>query len=125
MRPISFHCGLDRHRRHGSQYLFAYGRVDARCAKSHASWLGQHLVDTFAAVIGMTRRPARIDNAQPSSTSAAGEQAREQRAATTTRLDAALLSEHVDGDRSEEHTSELQSLMRISYAVFCLTNKIN
>src|SRR3546814_8900376 len=30
--------------------------------------------------------------------------------------------------RSEEHTSELQSLMRISYAVFCLkkkTNKIN
>src|SRR3546814_18449211 len=25
--------------------------------------------------------------------------------------------------RSEEHTSELQSLMRISYAVFCLTNK--
>src|SRR3546814_10841422 len=27
--------------------------------------------------------------------------------------------------RSEEHTSELQSLMRISYAVFCLKNKIN
>src|SRR3546814_2307320 len=27
------------------------------------------------------------------------------------------------GDRSEEHTSELQSLMRISYAVFCLTKK--
>src|SRR3546814_1910545 len=25
--------------------------------------------------------------------------------------------------RSEEHTSELQSLMRISYAVFCLTRK--
>src|SRR3546814_8298553 len=31
---------------------------------------------------------------------------------------------HVDGalDRSEEHTSELQSLMRNSYAVFCLKN---
>src|SRR3546814_414739 len=28
-----------------------------------------------------------------------------------------------DADRSEEHTSELQSLMRISYAVFCLNNK--
>src|SRR3546814_4113796 len=26
-------------------------------------------------------------------------------------------------DRSEEHTSELQSLMRLSYAVFCLKNK--
>src|SRR3546814_1582875 len=34
---------------------------------------------------------------------------------------------NVDGDarrlRSEEHTSELQSLMRISYAVFCLKKK--
>src|SRR3546814_3570421 len=28
-------------------------------------------------------------------------------------------------DRSEEHTSELQSLMRISYAVFCLKKKNN
>src|SRR3546814_8832747 len=28
------------------------------------------------------------------------------------------------GLRSEEHTSELQSLMRISYAVFCLKKKI-
>src|SRR3546814_5444019 len=49
------------------------------------------------------------------------------------------LLEHIDGDevvpaypnrheierrfRSEEHTSELQSLMRISYAVFCLNKK--
>src|SRR3546814_11021099 len=34
---------------------------------------------------------------------------------------------HVDrpGRRSEEHTSELQSLMRISYAVFCLKKKNN
>src|SRR3546814_4735303 len=32
--------------------------------------------------------------------------------------------QHVLGDgRSEEHTSELQSLMRISYAVFCLKKK--
>src|SRR3546814_10654897 len=27
---------------------------------------------------------------------------------------------HRDGQRSEEHTTELQSIMRISYAVFCL-----
>src|SRR3546814_10801805 len=37
-------------------------------------------------------------------------------------------SGHLDTDpvaaaRSDEHTSELQSLMRISYAVFCLTKK--
>src|SRR3546814_1582353 len=37
----------------------------------------------------------------------------------------AILSTYVDGAqiRSEEHTSELQSLMRISYAVFCLKKK--
>src|SRR3546814_9763435 len=29
----------------------------------------------------------------------------------------------ISADRSEEHTSELQSLMRISYAVFCLKKK--
>src|SRR3546814_7617440 len=47
-------------------------------------------------------------------------------------LDAALeqmrgldeaLSQTVEMHRSEEHTSELQSLMRISYAVFCLKKK--
>src|SRR3546814_5258455 len=36
--------------------------------------------------------------------------------------DIGLLQQHL---RSEEHTSELQSLMRISYAVFCLKKKNN
>src|SRR3546814_5785390 len=42
-----------------------------------------------------------------------------------------LLQRHIGGGdgeigyRSEEHTSELQSLMRISYAVFCLKKKTN
>src|SRR3546814_5451950 len=36
---------------------------------------------------------------------------------------AARRAGHGNADRSEEHTSELQSLMRISYAVFCLTKK--
>src|SRR3546814_7883804 len=35
------------------------------------------------------------------------------------------LSHRPDWLRSEEHTSELQSLMRISYAVFCLKKKNN
>src|SRR3546814_4883894 len=52
--------------------------------------------------------------------------------------DERLSNQHLDGvtvwhssildrileERSEEHTSELQSLMRISYAVFCLKKKI-
>src|SRR3546814_7637678 len=36
---------------------------------------------------------------------------------------AAVVERQQHGDRSEEHTSELQSLMRISYAVFCLQKK--
>src|SRR3546814_6284414 len=37
---------------------------------------------------------------------------------------AAAAADVIDiGNRSEEHTSELQSLMRISYAVFCLQKK--
>src|SRR3546814_3325284 len=34
-----------------------------------------------------------------------------------------LVAGELLGERSEEHTSELQSLMRISYAVFCLKKK--
>src|SRR3546814_7630902 len=55
---------------------------------------------------------------------------RERRAALTDRLErsvavgsGARLIAFVLHDRSEEHTSELQSLMRISYAVFCLQKK--
>src|SRR3546814_6062384 len=34
-----------------------------------------------------------------------------------------FLDKPIANERSEEHTSELQSLMRISYAVFCLKKK--
>src|SRR3546814_7806750 len=36
---------------------------------------------------------------------------------------AAIFAHNEERRRSEEHTSELQSLMRISYAVFCLEKK--
>src|SRR3546814_1267612 len=39
-------------------------------------------------------------------------------------LEALVVGQHrLRAERSEEHTSELQSLMRISYAVFCLKKK--
>src|SRR3546814_1690302 len=46
---------------------------------------------------------------------------------TTTELNLAdyFRSNNMKYKRSEEHTSELQSLLRISYAVFCLTKKTN
>src|SRR3546814_5678553 len=61
-----------------------------------------------------------------------GEEATETIIAALTEDDAALTGEAADLIfhltvllRSEEHTSELQSLMRISYAVFCLKKKNN
>src|SRR3546814_3991294 len=53
---------------------------------------------------------------------------REERAALQDRVDLKRNHAHPvlnrrPSRRSEEHTSELQSLMRISYAVFCLKNK--
>src|SRR3546814_10706351 len=49
------------------------------------------------------------------------------RLGSSIRTDSVRLSAWTSGriadTRSEEHTSELQSLMRISYAVFCLKNK--
>src|SRR3546814_4198150 len=42
-----------------------------------------------------------------------------------TQADGEVFSQLLALHRSEEHTSELQSLMRISYAVFCLKKKTN
>src|SRR3546814_7655907 len=47
---------------------------------------------------------------------------RSRRTSCTARPDSACCTR--SANRSEEHTSELQSLMRISYAVFCLQKKI-
>src|SRR3546814_6559473 len=52
--------------------------------------------------------------------------ARREGATLSRRGGVGVLAEAVRGNRqprSEEHTSELQSLMRISYAVFCLKKK--
>src|SRR3546814_2804030 len=46
----------------------------------------------------------------------------EAQGASVTRVDLAAFDLPLYSARSEEHTSELQSLMRISYAVFCLKN---
>src|SRR3546814_1730147 len=42
---------------------------------------------------------------------------------TTAERSRSMASTLMNAQRSEEHTSELQSLMRISYAVFCLKKK--
>src|SRR3546814_3984151 len=56
----------------------------------------------------------------------AADRGRRQNGRSAPRRLALVIERDVAGhDRSEEHTSELQSLMRISYAVFCLKKKKN
>src|SRR3546814_6840906 len=52
--------------------------------------------------------------------SKASEEALRQFATRLERFEGAMRAIHGLLDRSEEHTSDIQSLMRISYAVFCL-----
>src|SRR3546814_2804828 len=62
-----------------------------------------------------TEGPRRRRSARPDGPRAGGRRGRRSRRARRVRA----------RRRSEEHTSELQSLMRISYAVFCLKKKTN
>src|SRR3546814_7553088 len=72
---------------------------------------------------GETRRPR---HPPPSSSRGDGSSSFAARLARRSRVSAARIdparrdhAAHVESRRSEEHTSELQSLMRITYAVFC------
>src|SRR3546814_5264317 len=65
----------------------------------------------------------RVRQGLPSREVRVGRQRRELREGVRTQRRADLREEMGPDLRSEEHTSELQSLMRISYAVFCLKKK--
>src|SRR3546814_5929797 len=68
--------------------------------------------------------PARIPAGQECLDERRPAAARAGREMTGAWLDPAQRTQRgIDNQRSEEHTSELQSLMRISYAVFCLKKK--
>src|SRR3546814_10717391 len=65
-------------------------------------------IDTRSPTVGVLGPPPPLNTPQPASGRATSTAANRKRLF-----------------RSEEHTSELQSLMRISYAVFCLKQKTN
>src|SRR3546814_7922707 len=72
-------------------------------------------------VAGRNRRPGAQPGRRPARASPPGSGA-------ATSFFRSNLADHcfaIAVTRSEEHTSELQSLMRISYAVFCLKKKTN
>src|SRR3546814_6879551 len=83
----------------------------------------------FFLIIRLPPRSTRTDTLFPYTTlfrSSAfiGGRKHNQNRARKLMLDVRNLSKTVGGlQRSEEHTSELQALMRISYAVFCLKKK--
>src|SRR3546814_5236987 len=72
-------------------------------------------VHTLGAELSISSEHAAIDEAVADLADASGDDA-------PSRADEPY-RRALTGIRSEEHTSELQSLMRISYAVFCLKNK--
>src|SRR3546814_3636515 len=82
----------------GEDRLYGPDRADGRQFRAHPAGGGDGRRRARAAGGG---RPGRVDG-----------RARERASACAS------------SGRSEEHTSELQSLMRISYAVFCLKKKI-
>src|SRR3546814_2340022 len=77
-----------------------------------------HFVAALDKVEGMRAIPGLFEGAVTGMADGYGRMA-EKPAATLLHLGPGL------ANRSEEHTSELQSLMRISYAVFCLKKKNN
>src|SRR3546814_3612730 len=90
----------------------------------------QHLVAVEAAHLEGARESERVRHRREREI-----QRRNDLVERTAQVDGAGLGQHFGGNhvdryqglgvRSEEHTSELQSLMRISYAVFCLQNTTN
>src|SRR3546814_8959541 len=78
----------------------------------------------IAADSQLTARPIRSTDPVPTDTPKASAAPGSIRPDGSGRLAVRFISASVSAShRSEEHTSELQSLMRISYAVFCLKKK--
>src|SRR3546814_5298242 len=92
-------------------------RLSARAAAFEQARLepAAVLVATFEIEVGAVRRAVVADERGPAA-------AFEDEGVGAARIEPDV-EDVDDAFRSEEHTSELQSLMRISYAVFCLQKK--
>src|SRR3546814_1494661 len=107
-------------------FFFSSRRRHTRCALVTGVQTCALPIHAIQETAGALRRHAAACHAVPSCPPGVGRpyrnaaRAGEELAADGLRLPHARA---VDGRRSEEHTSELQSLMRISYAVFCLKKK--
>src|SRR3546814_6672762 len=94
-------------------------RTDTRFPTRRASDLADVLEDGPPALVAVMLANNETGVLQP----VAGIAATAHAAGALLHCDAVQAAGRVGVDRSEEHTSELQSLMRISYAVSCLKKK--
>src|SRR3546814_9529575 len=105
----------------GSTFLIAVGGADRAVHVQHDVFQPVAVmkpVDPLAVQLGQ-RRPVRGQSQR------LGLEPSHLRCRSSLRLDGPAANDltHHGIERSEEHTSELQSLMRLSYAVFCLKKK--
>src|SRR3546814_1496294 len=89
------------------------GTLGRRLPRRRPGWLDRPAASAPAACAGPGPSGGRVRNRSRAA-------ARTRRAARTAAVEVPVRPSR---SRSEEHTSELQSLMRTSYAVFCLKNK--
>src|SRR3546814_7667581 len=95
-----------------------FGRVRAAFAVDPQAFLDRERA------LGRAELPQRpAGDAQQAAQSVGGQAGRNMGPKVKTQHEALVALAPAARGRSEEHTSELQSLMRISYAVFCLTKK--
>src|SRR3546814_4555779 len=111
-------CSSDLEQRGGDDAPGDEGAVGQRAADHHRAARDRQRAEPVVDARGRVLRHARR-RAHPGPEDHGDEEARHEE------VDVAEAAARVDGPafRSEEHTSELQSLMRISYAVFCLKQK--
>src|SRR3546814_1617476 len=112
---------------HGSQEVlmaataFVRARIDETLKDEAAAVLAE-LGLTVSDVVRMTLTRVAKDHALPFELKVPNAETRAAIEASRATMKARR-ARFTDPQRSEEHTSELQSLMRISYAVFCLKKK--
>src|SRR3546814_9030805 len=101
-------------------------RAAVMCCKASADSRGKPTTTPSATVerLAMSREDGRAPRCMPSRIKARIPAMAARAAVRNTGSKPAIATRVAGSDpRSEEHTSELQSLMRISYAVFCLKKK--
>src|SRR3546814_6552453 len=101
--------------------LFPYTTLFRSLSEDFGEVIEAEALDT-SSLVGVPIREARLPDGVIVGAIVRGNEVIIPRGDTVTRPND-LVVIFARSDRSEEHTSELQSLMRISYAVFCLKKK--